>query len=151
MFFSPWSKIQSFSTACFATGFSFMIPGCDSRRNLFQVTATAELLEQTILDYRRQNEFLLHASVVMPDHFHALITPALRMCLSKKPCNIPKAAFVSRRESGAARACGNAGGVFLQLRGARRERSHAHPSCAAKRIRPGPLLIFAQRLIKVDA
>jgi hypothetical protein len=28
------------------------------RRRLFQVTATAELLEQTILDYHRQGKFL---------------------------------------------------------------------------------------------
>jgi putative transposase len=46
------------------------------RRSLFQVTATAELLERTILDYRSQGRFLLHAFVIMPDHFHALITPA---------------------------------------------------------------------------
>ncbi len=46
------------------------------RRRLFQITATAELLEQTILDYRHQEKFLLHAYVIMPDHFHALITPA---------------------------------------------------------------------------
>lgn len=44
------------------------------RRSLFQVTATAELLQRTILDYRSQGKFLLHAFVIMPDHFHALIT-----------------------------------------------------------------------------
>jgi len=53
------------------------------RRSLFQVTATAELLEQTILDYRRQGKFLLHAFVIMPDHFHALITPATDVSLEK--------------------------------------------------------------------
>jgi putative transposase len=53
------------------------------RRNLFQVTATAELLEQTILDYRSQGRFLLHAFVIMPDHFHALITPATDVSLEK--------------------------------------------------------------------
>jgi len=53
------------------------------RRRLFQVTATAELLEQTILDYRRQEKFLLHAFVIMPDHFHALITPAPDVSLEK--------------------------------------------------------------------
>jgi putative transposase len=31
------------------------------RRSLFRVTATANLLQQTILDYRRQGKFLLHA------------------------------------------------------------------------------------------
>ena len=53
------------------------------RRNLFQVTATAELLKQTILDYRSQKKFLLHAFVIMPDHFHALITPAPDVSLEK--------------------------------------------------------------------
>jgi putative transposase len=53
------------------------------RRSLFQVTATAELLEQTILDYRCQKKFLLHAFVIMPDHFHALITPAPDVSLEK--------------------------------------------------------------------
>ena len=53
------------------------------RRRLFQVTATAELLQQTILDYRSRGKFLLHAFVIMPDHFHALITPAPDVSLEK--------------------------------------------------------------------
>jgi putative transposase len=53
------------------------------RRNLFQVTTTAELLERTILEYRTQGKFLLHAFVIMPDHFHALITPAQDVSLEK--------------------------------------------------------------------
>ena len=53
------------------------------RRRLFQVTATAELLRQTIFDYRAQGRFLLHAFVIMPDHFHALITPAPDVPLEK--------------------------------------------------------------------
>jgi putative transposase len=53
------------------------------RRSLFQVTATAELLQQTILDYRNQGKFLLHAFVLMPDHFHALMTPAPDVSLEK--------------------------------------------------------------------
>ena len=53
------------------------------RRSLFQVTATAELLEHTILDYHNQGKFLLHAFVIMPDHFHALITPAPDVSLEK--------------------------------------------------------------------
>ncbi|WP_254064722.1 transposase [Granulicella sp. S156] len=50
---------------------------------LFQVTAKAELLQQTIFDYRRQGKFLLHAFVIMPDHLHALITPAPDVSLEK--------------------------------------------------------------------
>ena len=53
------------------------------RRRLFQVTANAELMVQTILDYRQQNKFLLHAFVIMPDHLHALMTPAPDVSLEK--------------------------------------------------------------------
>jgi putative transposase len=53
------------------------------RHSIFQVTATAELLQQTILDYRSQGKFLLHAFVIMPDHLHALITPAPGVSLEK--------------------------------------------------------------------
>ena len=53
------------------------------RRRIFQVTATAELFQQTVLDYRGQGRFLLHAFVIMPDHFHALITPAADISLEK--------------------------------------------------------------------
>ena len=53
------------------------------RRSLFQVTATAQLLERTLLDYRGQGNFQLHAFVIMPDHFHALITPAMEVSLEK--------------------------------------------------------------------
>ena len=53
------------------------------RRSLFQVTASAALLEQTILGYRDQGRYLLHAYVIMPDHFHALLTPAPEISLEK--------------------------------------------------------------------
>jgi len=53
------------------------------RRRLFQVTCTAALLQGTILDYRGQGRFLLPAFVIMPDHFHALITPAPDVSLEK--------------------------------------------------------------------
>lgn len=53
------------------------------RRSLFQVTATAKLFQQTIFDYRGQGKFHLHAFVIIPDHFHALITPAPDVSLEK--------------------------------------------------------------------
>jgi len=53
------------------------------RRSLFRVTATANLLQQTILDYRRQGKFLLHAYVIMPDHLHVILTPAPEVSLEK--------------------------------------------------------------------
>jgi putative transposase len=53
------------------------------RRRLFQVTANAALLQQTMLDYRSEGRFLLHAFVIMPEHFHAMITPAPEVSLEK--------------------------------------------------------------------
>jgi len=53
------------------------------RRRLFQVTANAVLFQTTILDYGAQGRFDLHAFVIMPDHFHALITPAPDVSLEK--------------------------------------------------------------------
>ena len=53
------------------------------RRRLFQVTASAELFRETLFDYRRQGRFLVHAYVIMPDHFHVLITPAPEISLEK--------------------------------------------------------------------
>jgi putative transposase len=42
---------------------------------LFQVTANAELFLETLQHYRRAGHFKLHDFVVMPDHFHLLLTP----------------------------------------------------------------------------
>lgn len=53
------------------------------RRALFQHTATADLLVDVFLHYRVQGKYLLHEFVVMPDHFHALITPADEISLER--------------------------------------------------------------------
>jgi putative transposase len=68
------------------------------RRSIFQVTATAEPLLQTILEYRTQERFLLHAFVIMPDHLHALITPAADVSL-EKAMQIIKGGFSYRLKS----------------------------------------------------
>jgi putative transposase len=47
------------------------------RHRLFQRTANAELMIGTLFRYRDQGRFALHAFVVMPDHLHVLITPAM--------------------------------------------------------------------------
>ena len=49
----------------------------------FQKTANAELFVRTLLGYREQGKFLLHAYVVMPDHVHVLITPAIDVSTAK--------------------------------------------------------------------
>ena len=53
------------------------------RHRLFQLSSNAELFQSMLLDYRDQNRFLLHAFVIMPDHFHAIITPAPEVSLEK--------------------------------------------------------------------
>jgi putative transposase len=34
---------------------------------------------QVLLSYREQHKYLLHEFVLMPDHFHLLITPTLTL------------------------------------------------------------------------
>jgi len=46
------------------------------RHRIFQRTANADLMMNTLFRYRDQNRFALHGFAIMPDHIHALITPA---------------------------------------------------------------------------
>ena len=46
------------------------------KQNLLQSDRMASLFINVILHYRVQKKYLLHEFVVMPDHFHLLITPA---------------------------------------------------------------------------
>jgi putative transposase len=47
------------------------------RRMLFRTERFAELFIRTLYEYRRQDKFLPHEFVLMPEHFHLLITPAV--------------------------------------------------------------------------
>ena len=47
-----------------------------NRRRLFQRTEMADRFISTLFRYREGNKFKLHAFVVMPDHIHAILTPA---------------------------------------------------------------------------
>ena len=53
------------------------------RRSLFKSEPMARLFLETLLRYRDQGRFQLHELVLMPDHFHALITPANEVSLEK--------------------------------------------------------------------
>jgi REP-associated tyrosine transposase len=53
------------------------------RRTLFQRDTAADLFVEVLLHYRTQGKYLLHEFVVMPDHFHALITPGYEISLEK--------------------------------------------------------------------
>lgn len=53
------------------------------RRLYFHNGPLAELLLETIYDYRRQGKFDLHAFAIMPNHIHLLITPVLNVTLER--------------------------------------------------------------------
>jgi putative transposase len=42
---------------------------------VFQVEKIARLFIENMLDYHQQKKYLLHEFVVMPDHFHLILTP----------------------------------------------------------------------------
>ena len=46
------------------------------RTSLFVAEPMARLFLQTLYSYRRQGKFQLHAFVLMPEHFHLLLTPS---------------------------------------------------------------------------
>ena len=53
------------------------------RLPIFRVEARARLLIEVLLDYRYQGKYLLHEFVVMPDHIHVLLTPAVEISLER--------------------------------------------------------------------
>jgi len=53
------------------------------RRPIFRAETTANLLIETLAHYREQRKFLLHEFVIMPDHVHALLTPAPEISLER--------------------------------------------------------------------
>ena len=54
----------------------FITSEISERRMLFSNERWAKLFLQVIYHYRRESAFLVHDFVVMPEHFHATITPA---------------------------------------------------------------------------
>ena len=54
---------------------TFFVTSVTWRRNrVLQSTRSAELFVRTLYEYRAQDKYHLHEFVVMPDHFHLLIT-----------------------------------------------------------------------------
>ena len=52
----------------------FVSSSIAGKRNLLQSRRSAQLFAEVIYHYRSQHKFLLHDFVIMPDHFHVLIT-----------------------------------------------------------------------------
>jgi putative transposase len=59
------------------TGYScyFITASTFEKRNILQSDRMAALFVNVLFHYREQGKYLLHEFVVMPDHFHLLITP----------------------------------------------------------------------------
>ncbi len=56
---------------------------CAERRRLFQVDASANLMLHVLQTQREKARMQVHAFIVMPDHVHALLTPAPDVSLEK--------------------------------------------------------------------
>ena len=52
----------------------FVTAGTSFKQNLLQSDHMAELFCETLLHYRDAHKFQVHAFVVMPNHFHLLLT-----------------------------------------------------------------------------
>jgi putative transposase len=52
----------------------FVTSSIAGKRNLLRSDRSAGLFVQILYDYRAQGKFRLHEFVVMPDHFHVLLT-----------------------------------------------------------------------------
>ena len=59
------------------TGLSsyFLTSSTYCKRSLFQTDRMAGLLVEVLQHYRARQKYLLHEFVIMPDHFHLLLTP----------------------------------------------------------------------------
>ena len=61
----------------------FVTSSIAGKRNLLQSHRSAQLFIEVLHHYHSQNRFLLHDFVVMPDHFHALITVGAEMSIER--------------------------------------------------------------------
>jgi len=61
----------------------FVTSVTEGRRALLQSERMARLLLDVLYSYRSQGRFLLHEFVIVPNHFHLIITPAPDVPLEK--------------------------------------------------------------------
>jgi len=64
-------------------GTYFITASAYLKQQLLQFEDTALLFVDVLYHYRGQGKYLLHEFVVMPDHFHLLITPGLQVTLER--------------------------------------------------------------------
>jgi putative transposase len=60
-------------------GVYFITASTFQKQSLFQSERFSGLFLETLLHYRLKRSYLLHEFVVMPNHFHLLITPTLTL------------------------------------------------------------------------
>jgi putative transposase len=61
----------------------FVTSSIAEKRNLLQSDRSASLFIRVLRDYRAQQKFCLHEFVVMPDHFHLLLTVDCQISIEK--------------------------------------------------------------------
>ncbi|MGA9528694.1 MAG: transposase [Terriglobales bacterium] len=61
------------------SGTYFITAGTFQKQQVLQSERMARLLLDVLFHYRSQEKYLLHEFVLMPDHFHLLITPLLTL------------------------------------------------------------------------
>ena len=76
---------------------SFVTTATQGRRPLFEISRVAELFIDTLLHYRIQGHYKLHAYLVLPDHVHLILTP--RAMPLAHAVNLIQLGFVHRIDS----------------------------------------------------
>jgi putative transposase len=67
-----------------AAGRTFFVTSTTwGRHRVLQSTRSAELFVRTLYEYRAQGKYRLHEFVVMPDHFHLLITVGSQITIER--------------------------------------------------------------------
>src|SRR5580700_4981462 len=85
---SPLNKFRALALvgmpqAAESTRTFFVTSTTAGRRPLLQSDRMAGLLVDVLAENRRKRRFLLHEFVIMPNHFHLLLTPAAEVPLEK--------------------------------------------------------------------
>jgi len=87
--FQPWDrkKKECGFSRCdmdFAFERTFFVTSVTWRRRpAFQCERNAELFLKVLFEYRQSGIFLLHEFVLMPDHFHLLLTPRTTVAIER--------------------------------------------------------------------
>src|SRR5690242_2159599 len=80
----------------------FVTSSTDGKRHTLQSDHSAGLFLKTLYEYRAQGKFRLHEFVIMPDHFHVIITVRCGMTIERAVQFIKGGfAFHAGRELGA--------------------------------------------------